>query len=75
MRKSVCTICESSAVSSNARVRGSRPSASMVKAPWAGTVEENARLCYVLNRTESLMYLCKDGCGVGDPLERDILSV
>lgn len=40
-----------------------------------GTVQEGAGLYYVLNRGDKLRCLCQGGCGVGDPLERDVLSV
>ena len=40
-----------------------------------GTVQESAGLYYVLNRGDKLRCLCQGGCGVGNPLERDVLSV
>ncbi len=40
-----------------------------------GIVEESAGLYYVLHRGETLACFCQGGCGVGDPLERDVESV
>ncbi len=40
-----------------------------------GTVEESAGLYYVLNRGEKLACFCQGGCGVGDPLDRNVEAV
>jgi N-methylhydantoinase B len=40
-----------------------------------GTVEDGSGLYYVLKRGEKLACFCQGGCGVGDPLDRDLMMV
>jgi N-methylhydantoinase B len=40
-----------------------------------GTVEESKGLYYVLNRGDKLACFCQGGCGVGNPLDRNVEAV